>query len=60
MLCKARLLVKGFQEEMKLQSDSPTSARERFKSMIALSANENLEIYFIDICPAFLQTKSLD
>ena len=59
-LYKARLVARGFQEENKPQSDSPTASRDSFKLMMAVAANEGFELSSIDICAAFLQAKVLD
>ena len=40
---KARLVAKGFQERDQPQSDSPTAAKESFKLLVALAANQNLD-----------------
>ena len=57
---KARIVARGFQEEEKPQSDSPTAMRESIKIFLAVAANEELEIEAIDIKAAFLQSKVLD
>ena len=57
---KARIVARGFQEEEKPQSDSPTAMRESIKIFLAVAANEELELEAIDIRAAFLQSKVLD
>ena len=57
---KARLVVQGFQESLKLQSDSHMAAKESFKLLMALSANFGFKLTSVDIRAAFLQTKVLD
>ena len=57
---KARLVAKGFQERDQPQSDSPTAAKESFKLLMALAANQNFRVVSIDIRAAFLQAKKLD
>ena len=52
---KARLVVRGFEEEVYPQSDSPTANRDSFKIFLALAANEELEIKNMDVKSAFLQ-----
>ena len=52
---KARLVVRGFEEEVYPQSDSPTANRDSFKIYLALAANEELEIKNMDVKSAFLQ-----
>ena len=57
---KARLVVRGFQEETPPQSDSPTVLRESNKLFTAVAANEGFEIVSVDIRAAFLQSKELN
>ena len=57
---KARLVAKGFQERDQPQSDSPTAAKESFKLLVALAANQNFKVVSMDIRAAFLQAKKLD
>ena len=57
---KARLVAKGFQERDQPQSDSPTAAKESFKLLVALAANQNFKVVSMDIKAAFLQAKKLD
>ena len=57
---KARLVVKGFQEENPQQSDSPTASREIFKVFCAISANECWNIEASDVRSAFLQSDVID
>ena len=57
---KARLVAKGFQEKDQPQSDSPTAAKESFKLLVALAANQNFKVVSMDIRAAFLQSKKLD
>ena len=57
---KARLVAKGFQEVDKLQSDSPTVAKESLKLLIALGANEDFELATMDIRAAHLWGNTLD
>ena len=52
---KARLVVRGFEEEVYPQSDSPTANRDSFKTFLALAANEKFEIKNMDVKSAFLQ-----
>ena len=52
---KARLVVRGFEEEVYPQSDSPTASRESFKTFLALAANQSFHIKNMDVKSAFLQ-----
>ena len=42
---KARLVAKGFQEREQPQSDSPTAAKESFKLLVALAANNGFKVH---------------
>merc|ERR1712240_334069 len=57
---KARLVAKGFQERDQPQSDSPTAAKESFKLLMVLAANQNFRVVSMDIRAAFLRAKKLD
>ena len=57
---KARLVCRGFQENIKPQSDSPAALKESFKLCLALAANEGFQLASVDIRAAFLQAKTLD
>ena len=57
---KARIVAKGFQEDVKPQSDSPTVSRESLKTFVAMAANEQFDICSMDITGAFLQADKLD
>ena len=57
---KARLVVRGFEEDVYPQSDSPTASRESFKSFLALAANEGFQIKNMDVKSAFLQGTPLN
>ena len=54
------MVAKGFQERDQPQSDSPTAAKESFKLLVALAANQNFKVVSMDIRAAFLQAKKLD
>ena len=47
-------MARGFQEIEKLQSDSPTVAKESLKMLIVLAANEDFDVALIYIRAAFL------
>ena len=57
---KGRLVVKGFQESEKPQSDSPTMLHESLKMYFAVAANEGFKINSVDIRATFLQARGLD
>ena len=54
------MVARGFQKKEKPQSDSPTAAKESFKLMMALAANNGFRLVSMDIRAAFLQAKMLD
>ena len=56
---KARLCMRGFQENVNPQSDSPTIAKESLKVMLAVSANEGFRLVNLDAQNAFLQGKDV-
>ena len=57
---KARLVARGFQEREQPQADAPTVAKESFKILMALAANQNFKVVSMDIRAAFLQANKLD
>ena len=52
--------MKGFQERMQFQSDSPTASREIFKLFCSISTNEGWMVEGSDVRSAFLQSEDLD
>ena len=57
---KARLVVRGFEEHVYPQSNSPTASREPFKTFLAIAANEGFKIQNMDVKSAFLQGTPLE
>ena len=57
---KARLIVRGFEEEVVPQSDSPTASKESTKLFLAICANENFQVKSLDVTSAFLQGRPLE
>ena len=57
---KGRLCVRGFQEKIYPQSDSPTALKDSFKTFLAIAANESFEIKTLDVTAAFLQGHPLE
>ena len=57
---KARLVVRGFEEEIHPQSDSPTASKDSFKIFLALAANQGFPIKVMDAKSAFLQGTKLE
>ena len=61
-LTKARLVVRGFEEEdkEKLGTDSPTCCRENLRALFAIIASNHWKIRTLDIKAAFLQGQKVD
>ena len=57
---KGRLVCKGYEEEFKPQSDSPTIGRSNLLVFTAVAANCRFHIWTIDIKGAYLQSNKLD
>ena len=58
--CKARLCVRGFEEEQDFRTDSPTCSREGVRLFLSTTVSNNWTIHSIDVKGAFLQGKELD
>ena len=58
--CKARLCVRGFEEEQNFRTDSPTCSREGIRLFLATAASRRWTIHSMDVKGAFLQGKELD
>ena len=57
---KSRLVAKGFQEENKIKSDSPTCTKESLRLILNIIPSMNWMIQSIDIKSAFLQSQHID
>ena len=57
---KARLCVRGFEEERPPQSDSPTASQESYKLFLSIAANEDFKLKSLDVNSAFLQGSPLE
>jgi len=58
--CKARLCVRGFEEEQHYRTDSPTCSREGIRLFLTTAAARKWKIHSMDVKGAFLQGKELD
>jgi hypothetical protein len=58
--CKARLCVRGFEEEQDFRTDSPTCSREGIRLFLSTAATRKWKIRSMDVKGAFLQGKELD
>ena len=59
-ICKARLCVRGFEEEQDFRTDSPTCSREGIRIFLSATASRKWKIHSMDVKGAFLQGKELD
>ena len=57
---KARLVIKGFEEKIKEQSDSPTGSRETLHILLTAAASKGWEIKSGDVKNAYLQGEVID
>ena len=57
---KARLCVRGFEEDMYPQSDSPTASGETMKLFLTVCANQGFKLKSLDVTSAFLQGEKLE
>ena len=56
---KARLVVRGFEEDEELSVDAPTAAKATLRTAFAIAANKSWRLETIDIKGAFLQGKTI-
>ena len=54
-LFKARLVVRGFEEQSEMQTDSPTAAKDTIRSFFAICSSLNWNVESMDVKSAFLQ-----
>ena len=57
---KARLVVRGFEEDYEVKTDSPTVHKESLRLFLAITSTCKYKINSIDIKAAFLQGKDID
>ncbi|XP_057310466.1 uncharacterized protein LOC130648431 [Hydractinia symbiolongicarpus] len=57
---KARLVVREFEEEHKLQRDSPTAAKDTLRMFFGIAACKNWNCVALDVKSAFLQGHTID
>ena len=60
--CKARWVLRGFQDKQKLdqQTDSPAASRPGFRMACQLASNEKWDLFHMDLKTAFLQGQKYD
>ena len=59
-ITKARLVVRGFEEESNVKSDSPTVHKESLRLFLSVASTQGYKVHSIDIKAAFLQGKNID
>ena len=59
-ITKARLVVRGYEEEEKSRADSPTCNKNNIRSLLALAVSKDWVIHALDVKAAFLQGKPID
>ena len=57
---KARLVVRGFQEEQKCRSDSLTTGKDAIRVLIGLSVANNWKCHCVDVKSAFQQGQTIN
>ena len=57
---KARLCIRGFQEDNPPRSDSPTAAKDMLKVALAIAANQGWHGECLDVSAAYLQGAQID
>ena len=57
---KARLVVRGFEEAVQVQADSPTGRKESLHLLLSLASTYGWEIKTLDVQNAYLQGEDLD
>ena len=60
VFCKARLCVRGFEEDQNFRTDSPTCSREGIRLFFAATAANGWQLHSLDVKGAFLQGKEID
>ena len=60
--CKARWVLRGFEDRQKKaqQSDSPAASRSGFRCVSRLDANKRWDLYHMDLKTAFFQGEAYD
>ena len=59
-ITKARLVVRGFEEESNVKSDSPAVHKESLRLFLSVASTQGYKVHSIDIKAAFLQGKNID
>ena len=57
---KARFVVRGFQEKVHIQSDSPTGSKECMRIVLMIAATKNWVLNSLDVTSAFLQGQPIN
>ena len=59
-ITKARLVVRGYEEEENERADSPTCSKENIRLMLAIAVSNTWTVKSLDIKAAFLQGKQIE
>lgn len=57
---RARLVARGFEEDVELQKDSPTIGKSAIRIVLSIASSNNWTVKTTDIKSAFLQSKLID
>ena len=57
---KARLVIRGFEEQEKVRSDSPTCSKENIRILLTIAQAKGWTINSLDVKAAFLQGNQID
>ena len=57
---KARLVIRGFEENEDIQADGPTASKTALRIVLALAANYDWSISTVDVKAAFLQGRPIN
>ena len=57
---KARLVIRGFEENEDIQADAPTASKTALRIVLALAANYDWSISTVDVKAAFLQGRPIN
>ena len=57
---KARLVIRGFEENEDIQADSPKASKTALRIVLALAANYDWAISTVDVKATFLQGRSIN
>ena len=59
-IIKARLVIRGYEENEKARSDSPTCGKDNIRLLLALAVSRDWKVHSLDVKAAFLQGKVIE